>query len=230
MRNTASDNQFEPGNRRPNFNAANRDDNVVMADFMPDPTINEVFDPLRPWPTTQVNLNREYPIFTTTIVNDAGTIQSQNFRGADIGFTNLGQFYESFVERIELAITPEFDTEQIQALALWGDGGNQLTFAGDLQQATLDVNMYGTNAPGQTDGTFDTTSRPNMVENDYRVGEDYKIDMRVHGRFLNLRITDDVTAVIPTEDDPNAMGNPNASGISWNISGMQADIVKGGRR
>jgi len=163
-------------------------------------------------------------------VNDAGTITRQTFRGADIGFLFLGETYESFIERIELAITPEFDTEQIQSLALWGDGGSQVTFGQPIEQATLNVMMYGSNAPGSTLGRY-TPGMNGEASNNYIIGDDYKIDMRIHGRFLNVRISD----MIPTTDDTN----PNLAmdtelnvprGISWNVSGMQADIVKGGRR
>ena len=103
------------------------------------------------------------------------------------------------MERIELAITPEFDTEQLQSLALWGDGGNALTFGQPITQATLDIKMYGTNAPGETRGLFTNIVRGNTATpaetqitttNDFIIGQDYKIDMRIHGRFLNLLISD----------------------------------------
>ena len=114
-----------------------------------------------------------------------------------------------------MALTPEFDTEQLGSLALWGTDGTSLTFGGEVDQATLNVNAYGTNSPGQTQGEFDSTNL-RMVENDFEIGKDYKIDMRIHGRFLNLRVTDRV-------NDTNA-------NVEWAISGMQADIMKGGTR
>ncbi len=248
--------QADPNNvnRVPNFlqrnaldpNSNPSDDIVTVAS-----SINTVFDPLRPWPTTQVNLNREYPVFVTAILDANTGDLTQHFRGADIGFLNLTEQYESFIERIEMAITPEFDTEQIQALALWGDGGSIVTFGQPDEQAILDVKMYGTNNPGETLGQFSTrlisrsettnrldtevTTDLTAVDNKFLIGQDYKIDMRIHGRFLNLLISDfDVS--------PTGARTPNANnramdtslnvqrGISWNISGMQADIVKGGRR
>lgn len=231
---STTDQQFNPGNRVPNFATRN-----VVTDGLVTNTsqINEVFDPLRPWPTSQVNLNREYPIFVTAVLDPTTGDLTQHIRGADLGFLYLNDFYESFVERIELAMTPEFDTEQLQSLALWGDGGSQVSFGEDLNQATLNVNMYGSDAPGSTLGEFNT-GNSRMITNDYVVGQDYKIDMRVHGRFLNLRITDNVDEVVNDgenditvpanfEIDTN-LGVPR--GISWSISGMQADIFKGGRR
>ena len=173
------------------------------------PLINRIFDPLRPWPTSQVNLNREFPIFATSVldIND-GTLE-QNFRGADLGFLFITDPYESFVERIELAITPEFDTEQLTALALWADGGTALTFGGDIQQATLQVNMYGTDSPGSTQGTF-TMPMNSGITNPFVIGQDYKVDMRIHGRFINLRITDAI--------DPDETNSGSIMEYIWNAS------------
>ena len=215
----------------------NGTETFTAADLTETSDINTVFDPLRPWPTSQVNLNREFPIFATASLITSGENVgqlSQHFRGADLGFLYLDQQYESFVERIELAMTPEFDTEQLQSLALWGDGGSLATFGEDLNQATLTVKMYGTNASGQTLGVYNNNMQ-NTVSNDFIVGEDYKIDMRIHGRFLNYLITDymvtDDNARVPNEANSvidRNLGIPR--GISWNLSGMQADIFKGGRR
>ena len=151
---STTDEQFNPGNRRPNF----ADRSVETTGLITQTSmINREFDPLRPWPTSQVNLNQEYPIFVTSIVNsDTGEL-AQHFRGADIGFVFLGTQYESFIERIELALTPEFDTEQLQSLALWADGGSRINFTQPTEQATLDVKLYGTNSPGETLGLFDNT-------------------------------------------------------------------------
>ena len=217
--------------------------------------VNTVFDPLRPWPTTQVNLNREYPIFINSLLNDATGQLTQTIRGADIGFLFLRDQYESFIERIELALTPEFDTEQLGSLALWADGGSRVTFGQPIQQATLDVKVYGTDSPGETLGRYtnmpmirnadntyvDGTTLQRTTDNQFIIGQDYKIDMRVQGRFINILISDyDVDDTL--EGMNTSLRNPNPSnmamdtnlnvprGISWNISGMQAEIQKGGRR
>ena len=208
----------------------------MLADFSTGtPTVDQMFDPLRPWPTTQVNLNREYPIFVTTQVASAAENfrLTQHFRGADIGFLFLDQPYESFVERIELAMTPEFDTEQLQSLAIWGDGGSLVTFGEEIDQATLAIKMYGTNAPGETLGVF-RNGMQNTVGNNFIIGEDYKVDMRIHGRFINLLITDYMIVDNERVPNPANMGTDatlnTPRGISWNLSGMQAEIIKGGRR
>ena len=228
---SGTDEQFNPGTRVPNF----ADQNVVTTGLTTNVSnINTTFDPLRPWPTTQVNLNREFPVFANSILNsDTGDL-SQTFRGADLGFLYLNDQYESFIERIELGLTPEFDTEQLTSLALWGDGGNATTFNQPIDQATLTVKMYGTNAPGETRGGFSNDSRNNVgmlqrtTDNDFVIGSDYKIDMRVHGRFINYLITDyDVVDNVRVAREANLQ---NQQGVTWNISGIQADIMKGGRR
>ena len=66
----------------------------------------------------------------------------------------MNEQYESFLERVELALTPEFDTEQLGSLALWADGGSIVSFGNPIEQATLDVKLYGTNNPGETLGVY----------------------------------------------------------------------------
>ena len=82
-----------------------------------------------------------------------------------------------------------------------------------LVQALLDIKAYGTNNPGQTQGLFDVNLVPDGLPNSFQIGQDYKIDMRIHGRFINLRISD--------------MQNQE---VAWAVSGIQADIKKGGTR
>ena len=110
----------------------------------------------------------------------------------------------SFIERRKLVITPEFDTETLASIAFLTEGSG-----------VLSVRAYGSNAPaevvelgsdqmrrGVNTTTFDINNNGNM---------DYKQDIRVHGRFLNYRVTHDNVA--------------NAT-----IAGMQFDLAKGGRR
>ena len=110
----------------------------------------------------------------------------------------------SFIERRKLVITPEFDTETLASIAFLTEGSG-----------VLSVRAYGSNAPaevvelgsdqmrrGVDTTTFDINNNGNM---------DYKQDIRVHGRFLNYRVTHDNVA--------------NAT-----IAGMQFDLAKGGRR
>ena len=211
-----SDEQFNASPQRiPNFSDRNILEGNAFDLVMNTSNINSTFDPLRPWPTSQVNLNREYPIFASVDIEEGGTITDQSFRGADLGFLYIDQPYESYVERVELALTPEFDTEQLTALALWADGGTPEMLGGRISQALLDVKTYGSNNPGQTEGEFNNErAGARLLLNQFDIGEDYKIDMRIHGRFINLRISD--------------VNSDNA--VTWVLSGIQADVMKGGTR
>ena len=97
------------------------------------------FDVDRPWPKTQVNFTREFPIFASTLLHPSGNSTSK-ILGADIGWSTpayvdggtrvesphpmanttlviTGQdapmVYESFVERMQLGLTPEFNLSLI---------------------------------------------------------------------------------------------------------------------
>ena len=113
---------------------------------------------------------------------------------------------ESFVERQRLAITPEFDTENLASIASLAEGMGQLS-----------IRAYGSNAPADVimlDGTDPDPGRGidmTMFDIDNNGNMDYKQDIRVHGRFLNYRITHDNTD-------------------NMAVAGMQFDIGKGGRR
>ena len=132
------------------------------------------------------NLSPSNLVFATA--TDVYTVDSDSF-------TDLAAVkYESFIERQRLALTPEFDTEQLGAMALLASGA-----------ATLDISVRGSAIPGDEEGvtggsefTFDTD-------------EDYKTDIRVHGRFLNYKIGE-------TES------------VAWNLTGYQFDVMKGGSR
>jgi len=100
----------------------------------------------------------------------------------------------SFVERRRLAVSPEFDTETLVSMAILVDGSG-----------TLSIEAVGSNAPGED---VDPTTAPDTA---FDIATDYKQDLRVHGRFLNYRIT-------------------HAAASEMNLTGMQFDIGKGGRR
>ena len=70
--------------------------------------------------------------------------------------------------------------------------------------STITVTAAGTNAPGDLTTTLDDLGR-------FTIADDYKHDVRVQGRFFNYRLFHD------TGDD-------------MNLSGIQFDIGKGGRR
>ena len=115
---------------------------------------------------------------------------------ADKTYTDVtSTAYESYVERRRLAMSPEFDTETLSSIAMKVEGAD----------AELTMYVLGTNKPGQD------VSPTTGVTNTFVVNDDYKIDVRESGRFLNYKLT---------ETDTN----------DWNISGLQYEILKGGTR
>ena len=116
----------------------------------------------------------------------------------DTGFTSQS----SYIERKRLAITPEFDTENLASIALLVTG-----------TGVLNVNVRGTNIPN-VDEEINPTAEVNQKNVVFNIdGDDaeYKQDIRVNGRFLTYRIGN-------TSDD------------EFNIAGYQFDIGKGGTR
>ena len=207
-----------------------------------------IFDIFRPWPRDEVNQNLEYPIFATVFLRqDEGGIYRRlnKVTGADIGWsrpsyefaartttTDEANFrevigmgddfpvaYESYFERVQLALQPEFDTEQLQSIALWADGTTPAFLRGADMSNRLNVKVDATMYPGQMTDLSDPAS---VVSNNFNVNNDYKVDLRLHGRFINYRISDNNTVPMPETDFSNQ--------AEWRVSGMQADIRKGGTR
>ena len=186
------------------------------------PTVSSFgrFDPDRPWASDQVKGGALYPIFIRT--NNANTADS-TIIGADIGFkfnadpsNNIdGSEYVSFVERQELAITPELDVEELVTTALQAEGGTATELNGTLNYPTLYMRATPTNYTGAVADLLGGAS----LTNDYLVTQDYKVDTRVTGRFLNYRIDD-------AGPDPLLATNSYA----WKISTLQFEINKGGPR
>jgi len=188
--------------------------------------ISTTFDIIRPWEATKINATKIYPILLQSETASDGTITNR-IRVADLGFTFAGTNYVSYFERIELSISPTFDTEQVNSIALWADGGSIETVGGEPVRATLRIRARATNNPGQLsyltvaeDNTQNNAKANKLVVNDFNVASNYKSDMRVFGRLINYRIDDAQTA--------NA--NTAANNKAWNVSGLQLDVKKGGKR
>ena len=81
--------------------------------------------------------------------------------------------YDSFVERERLALTPEFDTEELSSIAILMSGSQD-----------LDVELKGTSRPQDESGV---TSGSSFT---FNYATDYKVDTRIQGRFLNYKIGD----------------------------------------
>ena len=213
-----------------------------------------IFDIFRPWPSAEINQNLEFPIFATVVLSqdEGGIFRNLNkVTGADIGWSkptylftprattpDLVNFtetinegtddfprpYESYIERVQMAIQPEFDTEQINSLALWADGSTPEFLRGNQLHNQLEVRVAATNYPGQLTALDGTNMAVNgYATNMFNISEDYKVDIRVHGRFLNYRVTD--TSAPDMRDENN-----RSQQAEWRLSGMQADVMKGGTR
>ena len=134
----------------------------------------------------QNNPNDQVPIFS----------YSTEIMYADKSYSLVNSSaYESFVERRRLTMTPEFDTETLSSIAMKVEGAS----------ATLTLQVKGSSKPGQD------VNPSTGVSNTFVVADDYKVDIKEAGRFLNYKLTETAT---------------NA----WNVSGLQYEILKGGTR
>jgi len=190
-------------------------------------TISTTFDIVRPWSANNINPNKSFPIFA-----EAGYTSGNLFnriRSADLGFDFAGTNYISYFERQQMSITPTFDTETIESIALWADGGTVTTVGGEPQRATLHVRSRGTNYSGEDpflttaeDNTQTNAKRNKLVINDFVVASSHKTDSRVQGRFINYRVDDAAESL--------ASGYVASNNKAWNISGLQMKVRKGGAK
>ena len=155
-------------------------------------------DAYRPWGTSVIDPNKYFPVFAQNNSSNKKLI------AADIGYQFSGSDYVSYIERKQLAISPEYDTETINSIALHADGSD----------AVLRVRAKGTSYPGQD---ADLTSSSILI-NAFTIQSEYKIDARVHGRLLNMRI------------DDAAADNTAANSKKWNLAQLQLGVNKGGSR
>ena len=184
-------------------------------------TISTTFDIVRPWQSTDINPSKIFPIFAQSGYS-SGTLFNR-IRVADLTYEFAGTDYVSYFEKEQMNISPTFDTEQINKLSLWADGGTVTTVGGDPQRATLRVRARGTNYSGENpylttaeDNTQTNAKRNKLVVNDFTVASSHKMDTRIKGRFINYRV-----------DDANA-NNTAGNDKAWNVSGLQMTVSKGG--
>ena len=134
---------------------------------------------------------------TFATASQAYTIDSDTFVDVD------GDPYNSFVERKQFTITPEFTTEYLNSIAFLIEGSG-----------ALDVSVRGSNLPSDladipTNDTMNTTQSTFNIEGTGNTETDYKADTRIHGRFLNYRFG-------ATASD------------QWALSGFQFELKGGG--
>ena len=166
------------------------------------------FDILRPWLTDQVKASVTFPVMAQSGLLGA---HANRLVAGDLGYTFSDNPYISYVERKQLGFTPEFDVESVHGVALWADGGNFTSLGSAFSQAMLNVKLQTTENPGED------TELANITGTPFQIGQDYKADLRNNGRFMNMRIDD--------ADASQTGGN-----TAWNVSGLQIEIMKGGKR
>ena len=117
-----------------------------------------------------------------------------------------GTGYESYLERIDAAITPEFGTESVSSIALWTSSDAEV-------KPTLRFRIRPTDNTAEVLSPALSLGNSGPTNTSFTIGQDYKADVRVNGRFLNYRLTDESQT---TSD--------------WALSGMQLAILQGGKR
>ena len=163
-----------------------------------------------------VDLNEFFPLMTSTKTTAAGMEDPDSVYVADVPgrYVDVASAgYESYVERQRLAMTPEFTTENLLSVAMLTELRPGVAYS---DPTNLRINATGTNTPSDTVNLHHLVNgQPNPdlgVTALFDIVEDYKVDLREHGRLLNHRITD------------------NMRDIPWAIAGLQFDIGSGGTR
>ena len=142
------------------------------------------------------------PIFVLS-----GDIYGVDFNNKYTDINNAN--YESYIERIEAPMSPEFDVESLSSVALWASKD----VSADID---LRLRFRTTNAPGASLASNPLTTNGTVGDSEnplFTIGKDYKTDARLNGRLLNFRFT----------DESNVSKN-------WRLSGIQLEVKKGGRR
>ena len=109
----------------------------------------------------------------------------------------------------------------LASVALWTDGSTQSAFRGPFAYNNVQLRVTTSDAPGDP---VDLSTTGDLI-NTLNISEDYKVDVRETGRFVNWRITDQVELT-------NAVinGKPFNKQTLWRLSGLQFDVSQAGRR
>ena len=110
-------------------------------------TIEDTLDLVRPWSSNKVNSTNLYPIFAQFYYTS--NVLGNRLRAGDLGYDFDGLNYISYFERGQISVTPTFNTETIESISLWADGGIPSTSGGEPERATLQVRARGTNFSGE---------------------------------------------------------------------------------
>ena len=145
--------------------------------FTPDGAISEML--VWNYRSQAWTIRDQTPVYSGTqgIDSPLFTTLTQVFE-ADKEYTDVNDMgYESFVARMRLGLTPEFDTETLGATAMMYTSP---------QAVDLTITMRGSNYPSDI-GALPAGS-PTFT---FYGARDYKVDSRIQGRFVNYKISDD---------------------------------------
>ena len=144
------------------------------------------------------------PHTTRPILSSSTSIFGCDFKG--VYRKSNGDMYESYIERTDIAMAPEFDVETLSSIALWVDTDSNDT-------VNTRIRLRATDAPGKTIESPLDSGNSGPTNPSFVIGDDYKADVRLTGRLLHLRFTDESFV----DND-------------WKIIAMQYEVGKGGRR
>ena len=157
-------------------------------------SIDTDLDPERPVPTREFDNSKNYVILTDNI---NGKIFCM-----DLGYQFDTTNYESYVERKNLHLVPARDVESVHSFSIEAEGDSD---------AELQVRLETVDAAGKSVDLSDTDD--GVFSADFKIDEDYKVDVRKTGRFAGYRITD--------------KGSDNKD---WQIAMFGIEVGKGGKR
>jgi len=142
--------------------------------------------------------------------------------------------YTSYFERKQANISPDMDVETIHQISLWASGSYEPYVNSGEVYNRLQLRVKATDNPGKN---IDLTSLVDTTikKNQFFVSESNKLDTRVTGRYLNYRITDEIldrddNVLTLTANPKNTYGTEYTQAAQWEISGIQPEVNKGGRR
>ena len=142
--------------------------------------------------------------------------------------------YESYFERLQGNISPDNDVETIHQFSIWASGVYNPYLNSEDVFNRLQLRIKATDNPGKV-VDLTTLTDDTVKKNQFFISESNKVDTRVTGRYLNYRITDEILDrddnVLTLTVNPKNSNNVAYTQLSnWEVSGMQPEVNKGGRR
>ena len=116
-------------------------------------------------------------IIFTGYQNASNTASSDRIHAGDRTNQFNGDNFNAFVERTRFDLGDLMDAENLAAIYPLMEGTGELTYS-----------FRATNQPGQS-VDFDSQTDRKIINRTFSIVEDYKVDPRNNGRFLNMRIS-----------------------------------------